>query len=502
MSRSALATAGLLAATLSAAGPTHAEDIAEAISLAYETNPTLISQRAQLQATDEGYVQAEAGFRPSASLQASASYSKAPQSSLFGGEVLSEGNTGSAVLSVSQPLYTGGRTTAEVRAAEAQIRAGREQLRSVETSVTFAVIQAYCDVVRDRAALKIQQDGFKALLDATNEIRARYEAGANTVTDKFQAEAQLESTRAQMESAQAQLEVSVAEYVSTVGRSPGDLTPPPTLPALPADVDAAFDISEQESPTIRQAQFTEAADRAQVQEAEAVRRPTVNLTGQMGYAGSVVPLNQHDYFRDVSLSATISQPLFTGGVIGSQVRQAAAQDTSARVQIEVARRSVIQAVSQAWSQRRAAHANATSDAAAVTAAQATFDGMRVEYRAGLRTTLDVLIAQETLTSAEISLAGARHDEYVAEASLLGAIGRLEPRILLQGQPLYRPEVSFRRVEGRGSVPWQGIPQVLDRLGAPRPVQPRPLPEPEASAGSVRIAPAVAATADESTGVLR
>ena len=483
-----------LAASALAPGRARAEDLAEAISLAYETNPALVSQRAQLQATDEGYVQAEAGFRPTVSLQAGASYSRSPQSSLFGGQVLTEANTGSAALSVTQPLYTGGRTTAEVRAAEAQIRAGREQLRSVEANVTFAVIQAYCDVLRDRAALAIQKEGFKILLDAVNEIRARFEAGAITVTDKFQAETQLESTRAQLESAQAQLEISTAEYVTAVGRSPGDLTPPPTLPALPADVGTAFDIADRESPTIRQAQFTEAADRAQVQEAQASGRPTVSLSGQFGYIGSVVPLSQHDYLRNVGVTATISQPLFSGGLIASQVRQAAAQDTSARVQVEVARRNMIQAVSQAWSQRRAAHANTVSDAAAVMAAQATFDGMRVEYRAGLRTTLEVLIAQETLTGAEIALAAARHDEYVAEASLLGAVGRLEPRIVLQGQPLYRPEVSFRRVENRGSVPWQAIPETLDRLGAPSQPQPGSLPEPRTPSGPVRVAPAMPATA--------
>lgn len=494
MSRVVSAVLGLLAAALGAADPARADDLAEAIALAYDTNPTLISQRAQLKATDEGYVQAEAGFRPTASLQAGASYSKSPQSSLLGGEVLSEANTGSAVLQLSQPLYTGGRTTAEVRAAEAQIQAGREQLRGVEANVTFAVIQAYCDVVRDRATLKIQQAGFQALLDAVSEIRARYEAGANTVTDKFQAEAQLESTRAQVESAQAQLEISVAEYVAAVGRSPGELAPAAALPAVPADVDTAFDAAERESPTIRQAQFAESASRAQMQEAEAIRRPTVSLAGQLGYLGPVVPLDQHNYFRNVGVSVTINQPLFTGGTIGSQIRQATAQDSSAREQVDVARRSVIQAVSQAWSQRRAAHANTASGAAAVAAAQATFDGMRVEYRAGLRTTLDVLIAQETLTSAEIALANARHDEYVAEAQLLGAVGRLEPRILLQGQPLYRPEVSFRRVENRGAVPWQAIPQTLDRIGAPSQPQPAPLPVPSPPDGPLRIAPTTPPTA--------
>ncbi len=116
------------------------------------------------------------------------------------------------------------------------------------------------------------------------------------------------------------------------------------------------------------------------------------------------------------------------------------------------------------------------------AAEIAFDGMRVEYRAGLRQTLEVLVAQETLTSAEVSLVAARHDAYVADALLLNSVGPLEARVLLQGQPLYQPEMSFRRNEHKGVVPWEDIPKGLDRIGAPGTPAPGPLPEPPASSG--------------------
>lgn len=470
----------------------HAETLAEAIALAYQANPTLLSQRAQLQATDEGVVQAQAGFRPTASGQLSANYAKAPQSSFLGGAEAAS-NTGAVTLSVNQPLYTGGRTTAQVHAAEAQIRAGREQLRAEEANVLFSVIQAYCDVVRDRAILDIQRDSLKALQDAVDEIRARHDAGAATIIDVSQAEAQLETGRALAASAGAQLEASAAGYVAAVGRSPGDLAPPEPLPDLPIDVSDALDITERENPSIRQAQYTEAASQAQVREARAARRPTVSLAGTLGYDGPVEPFVRRDYQRAVSVSATVSQPIFAGGVIASQVRQALAQDNAARIQIEVVRRSAIQAISRAWSQRRAAHLNTASEDAAVRAAQTTFDGMRVEYRAGLRATLDVLIAQQTLRDARIALAAARHDEYVAEASLLGAVGRLEAHILVQGVPLYQPQASLRRVEHIGDVPWSIIPATLDKIGAPAPPQPGPLPQPQAPSGPVRMTPATQET---------
>ena len=482
-----------------AAGAAHAETLADALALAYQTNPTLISQRAQLQATDETYVQAEAGFRPTVSAQGTVGYNRQPQSSPFVGLIETNSNTGAGALTVTQPLYTGGRVSGQVTAAEAQIRAAREQLRNIEANVLYNAVQAYCDVLRDRAILRVQRDGLKALADATDEIRARQQSGANTMTDAAQAQAQLEATRAQVYSAQSQLEVSNAEYVAAIGQSPGDLAPPLPLPAVPASVDAAFDVAGEESPLIRQAQYTEAADRAEVQVARAATRPTVSLSGNYGYAGGLVPLDKNNDYPELSVTATITQPIYTGGTVSSQIRQAMATDTSARVQIDAARRTAIQTVSQAWSQRYAAQLNTAVQAAQVKAAQIAFEGMRVEYRAGLRQTLEVLIAQETLTNAQVSLASAHHDAYVADALLLNAVGRLEARVLLQGQPLYQPQVSFRRNEHKDAVPWEIVPKGLDWIGAPGVVAPGPLPVPVPAAASdlPRIAPPDSASSESS-----
>src|SRR5260221_272601 len=90
--------------------PAPADTLADAIVAAYESSPNLEAQRAQQQITDEGYVQARAGWRPTVSLQGTAGYSQAPQSDpLFGTQIVSS-NSGSAALSIQQPVYTGGRT--------------------------------------------------------------------------------------------------------------------------------------------------------------------------------------------------------------------------------------------------------------------------------------------------------------------------------------------------------------------------------------------------------
>ena len=72
--------AGLLAAVFSAGlafgSPVAAESLADAIALAYQTNPTLQAQRATLRALDESTVQARSGWRPSLSASASGQYTE------------------------------------------------------------------------------------------------------------------------------------------------------------------------------------------------------------------------------------------------------------------------------------------------------------------------------------------------------------------------------------------------------------------------------------------
>jgi len=125
---------------------TRAESLADAIALAYQSNPTLQSARAQLRALDEDYVQARAGFRATATLQAGPAYSSTRQPVPGVGTLVSNTNAGALSLQLSQPIYTGGRVSDAVDAASLDVAAGREGLRVTEAQVILSVVQAYEDV--------------------------------------------------------------------------------------------------------------------------------------------------------------------------------------------------------------------------------------------------------------------------------------------------------------------------------------------------------------------
>jgi len=474
---------GLLAAACSAglivglaAAPARAETLADAIALAYDTNPTLQAQRSAQRALDESFVQARTGWRPTLGLSAQATYQEVRTpggvaTGFFGQRVFGpqEANAGSTTLTLTQPLWTGGRVGAAVSAAEADILAGRENLRRVESTVLGNVIQSYVDVRRDQEALRIRQENLQVLQRQLDESRARFEVGEITRTDVAQSEARLAGAQAAFSSGQAQLAISRANYAAAVGQNPGELAPEPSLAAiLPTDVDKAFDAAEDNNPQIRAAQYAAQASKARVAAARAERMPNVSVQATLGYRGELDPYVGSDYARNVTGAAVVSVPLFSGGLTSSRIRAQVERNNTDRINIESARRTVLQGVTQAWNQLIAARANIGSTNEQVRAAKIAAEGTRQEQQVGLRTTLDVLNAEQELRNAELSQVSARRDEYVAAASVLAAMGRLEARNLTPAVPLYDPKANFGKLRVTwGWVPWEEPIGVVDSVLTPK-----------------------------------
>jgi outer membrane protein len=469
------------------AGPVGAETLADAIALAYETNPTLQAERAQLRATDEEYPQAEAGLRPTVSASGSYEYADEAISEPGSPNYSEAGGTATAVVTVTQPLYTGGLTTARMNAAQADILAERENLRATEISVLQSVVGAYLDVRRDAEQLAISQDNVSVLARQLTETQAKFDAGTLTRTDLAQSQARLAQARSQTATAQATLAEARAGYATVVGQNPGDLAPEPPIAALlPPGVDAAFDAAERDNPQLLKANYAEEGAAARLAAAKAQTRPTVSVSGQYGYVGAQEgisaaalssPLGVMESETGGSITANVNIPIFSGGMTSSQIRQAAEQDNVARIGVESARRQVLQAVSQAWNQLLGARASLAADAEQVKSDTVAFEGVREEQKVGLRTILDVLNAQYELEQSQLALVGARHDEYVAAAAVLTAMGALDARSLIPAEPRYDPKANFDKVRHAvGWTPWEPAVDALDRVGAP-PVTPAPPPSP-------------------------
>ncbi|HEY8571065.1 TolC family outer membrane protein [Phenylobacterium sp.] len=517
----------LLAAIFSAsafgltAAPAAAETLADAIAMAYETNPVLASQRATQRALDETYVQARSGWRPTLNFTSTYAYAetRTPGESrtfaqrLFGPGV-TNGNTQSNSLSFNQPIWTGGRVAAAVSAVEADIMQGRENLRRVEAQVLAQVIQAYVDVRRDEAALGIRQRNVEVLQAQLRESQARFDVGEITRTDVALSESRLAGAQSLLQNAEAQLAISRANYAAAVGRNPGTLSPEPSLAYLmPPTVDEAFTVAETYSPLLRSQQFAEQASRARVAGARAERLPNISAGASLVFRddSALEGIAREQFARETSVGVTVQVPIFNGGLTSSRIRQNIERNNADRITVETQRRSVLQQVTQSWNQLMAARAQIASTAQQVRAATIATEGTREEQKVGLRTTLDVLNAEQELRNAELSQVQARRDEYVAAATVLSAMGRLEARNLVPTVPQYDAKANFRRLRITwGWVPWEEPISIVDRVvalpPAPQPkdkpteppigpgLQPPPNPavvtQPQAAAPTPQLRPAL------------
>lgn len=466
----ALTSVAVIAMVTGISAPAWAETLQEALALAYRTNPSLLAQRANQRALDETIVQARSGLRPTLDLTLSGSYTRTDSpvtgTPPFTSGGLVESDSAGATIGVGQNLWTGGRVGHAITAAEADILAGRENLRDIEQSVLALVIQSYADVIRDTEILRIREANLSVLQRQLEESTARFEVGEITRTDVAQSEARLAQSEADLANARAQLSVSRAAYAAVVGQAPGDLAPMPVLPGVPTDFDNALEVALLDNPGIRSAAYSLQAAEANVAAARAEYLPSLRATATYGSSSEFDRLGDFGEDTRLTAGATLSVPLFTGGLNSSRVAQALERSNAAQIGVEGERRNTLQAVSSAYAQSISARATLQAGQETVRAATVAAEGVRQEAQVGLRTTLDVLNQELELRNAQVTLASAQRNEYVAQANLLAAMGRLEGPDLDATLTVYDPAANYQRVRNRGALPWDGVLETIDRIAAP------------------------------------
>ena len=455
------------------AGQAHAESLADAIALAYAHNPSIVGQRLTQAATDETYVQARAQYGPTLSLQGQGYYSTERAQ----GQTQS-GNSGQAVVSVSQPLYTSGRLRGQLLSARAQVLGGRETLRGVEQQLLQNVVIVYAQVLRDEQRLEVGRENVTVLQEQLRENRERYSragdgvgAGDVTLTDVGLSDSRLANAQITLASLEAQLAVSRGQYLQIVGQNPGTLDPLPHLPGVPRSVDEAFARAEAENPGLLASKYAEQSSSATAASVRGALGLTVSLSAQGTYANRLFPFSGQLGTKELVAGVTISQPLFSSGALRSRIRQADAQNGADQAAVEAQRRATIEAVNEAWSNLASTRIALASGQRQVTSAQLAYAGMHREQLEGLRSTLDTLNAEQELVNAQLTFLQNRYEEHVASAALLAAVGALRAETLVSDLDRYDPATNFKRVHNRGRTPLEPVAEFVDRIGSANPRRP-------------------------------
>jgi outer membrane protein len=433
-------------ASLLAAAPLglRAETLGEALVDAYANNPQILAERALLRATDENVPQALAGWRPTVQFTGSGGREHQDNNPP---SVISPGGTNltplAADVNVTQPIFNGGRTVALTAQAEKTVEAERARYVATEEATFLSVAQAYLDVVRDQATLELSINNEQVLrrqLEATSD---QFRVGAVTRTDVAQAEARLAGATASRLQAEGNLQVSRANYERAVGHPPEALAQPSLRPTLPVTRDDAVAMAAGKNPNVIAALFTEDAARDFVDATRAQLLPSLALVGDANRS-------RETSFRGLetttySVIARVTVPLYEGGAIYSQTRQATETVGQRLGQTDDARRAAIQGATQAFEQVTSGRAQVVSLQSTIRAAEIALDGVRQEATVGSRTVLDVLNAEQELFTDQVQLVTAQHDVAVAEFTLASQIGQLTAADLKLPVALYDVDRHYRSV---------------------------------------------------------
>lgn len=456
--------AGLFAAS---AGAAQAETLTDVLVSAYNNSNLLSLNQAVLRAADEDVAIAVSSLRPVIEYSASRSYTWDLDTDVFAtGREDSQFLSNTIELTASMSLFEFGRNRLGVEAAKQAVLASRQNLIAQEQSVLFAAVQGYTSVRRAISFVDLRQNNVRVLQEELRAANDRFEVGEVTRTDVAQAEARLAASQANLVAAQGDLEAAREQFKLAVGRYPGSLAAPPAFPQVPASLTAARDIAVVTHPSIRQAQFTVAAQEINVDIAQREVLPSFAVTGSAGYSDSLS--NDNDLEPDASLGLSFGGPIYAGGQINALYRRAVSQLEQNRANLLQTSLTVEERVGFAWASLQSAIAQLSSTERQIDAARVAFEGTREEATLGARTTLDVLNAEQELLDAQGDRIDALTIEQDAYYFLLSTMGLLTADRLALDVIAYDPEAYYNDVRAAPSIftSEQGIKldKVLKSLG--------------------------------------
>src|SRR5689334_15809899 len=430
-----------------------AETLEEALARAYQTSPQLNAERAKQRGTDENVPQALAGYRP----QIIASLSAGLQAvrDLFPGNTIQTASLRPWTIgvTVNQVLFNGNKTANSVRVAELQVRSEREALRNVGQGVLLDAVTAYMNVMANNALYEAQRTNVQVLREILATTKKRLDAGDVTPTDTAQAEARLSRGLSDLNAAEVALAISKEIYTQVIGEAPSRLVPAmPVDRLVPLNQVASIDTASHEHPAVLGAGYDVDLAQTTIQVAESSLLPTLSVQGSASKTRDTDTSLTTTATDQASILGQLNVPIYDGGTAASQTRQAKEMSSQSRLVLEQVRNQTRTAVVSAWVTNEGTKIALKAAESEVHAADIALQGVRREAQGGQRTTIDVLNAQQDLTSARARQITAQRDRVIASYTLLSAVGRLDVHNLNLATPDYLPEVHYHQVRDA----WHGL----------------------------------------------
>jgi outer membrane protein len=311
-----------------------------------------------------------------------------------------------AAISLTQPLYLGGKLTDGFRLAKEQLNMALENERQTKQRVTFQAKEAFYQVWLTEQILKTAQSSYDNLVQHVEQMESFYQAGTVSKFELLRAKVQRDSLKPQVITAQNDLKLAKLQMAILIGFSKEqdyslafDVDKLQIPERMIVNVDQVLDSAYQNRPEIRRIKQIEQISQYQKKIAEAGYKPTVSLVGTyQGASQDYVPGHWDDN-KYWTLSLNISGNFFNGlttsaKVTGAQksIELASIQESGLRDQIRL---DIEQSMQNIQESLEVIHANQSN----IDMAKETLELTQARFSEDMATTMDIMDSQLALDQA-------------------------------------------------------------------------------------------------------
>ena len=416
-----------------------ADNLGETFRAAAAHDASYAAAKAAYRAAQEKIPQARSGLLPSASLNANARYNDVDSS--FSSADFNSNGWG---VSASQPIYRGQNWVAYDQ-SKVVVQQAEYQLKAAEQDLVLRAARAYFEVLAAQDNLEFNLAQKAAIAEQLAAAKRNFEVGTATIVDTYESQSRYDLAVSQEIAARNLLASKLRALRNLTGKEAGSLSvlmPNPQLPAPnPNNVEDWVSQSQSANLDVRIRQQSKTIADQEIDRARAGHYPTLDLIA------SYTDLNNQNFGSGtIDSTSTVvglefNLPIYQGGLVSSQVREAVALQERARQELEDAQRNASLRTRDAYSNAIDLLAQVKALEAAQASSEKTLESTRVGLEVGVRTNIDVLNAEQQVTSARKELALARYLSLQNILALKAAAGILTPadleeidRLLISGQP--------------------------------------------------------------------
>lgn len=311
--------------------------------------------------------------------------------------------------------------------SDAQVAAAENTYLQAQQDLVFRLTETYFGVLGAEDTVRADIAAKHAFLDQLNEARSRFGVGLGTIVDVEQAQASYDASRATLITDRQALQGQHEALAVIVDRNVGQLEPLekniPLIRPAPSSVKYWIKAATRDNFAVRAADLQWEIAKRDVAVKRAQYLPSLTLQGSVGQtnSGGQLGVNQRDY----AVGLTLEIPIFQGGLIYSEVRQAVATAAQDHSLYRLSLRNAVQSIRNAFQAVISEISSVRAFKQAVKSARTALTSTKIGYRVGTQTEVDVLIAEESLFSALKSYYQSRYQYIDAVLALKQASGHLD-----------------------------------------------------------------------------